>query len=204
MEQLLVIQSSLFAGEGQSSKLAQAYVQRWTERHPEGQVAHRDLAADPIDHLSAETFQGFGLAPEERNATQQRAAERSDALIAELRSADEIVIALPMYNFSLPSTFKAWMDHVARVGITFKYTDSGAVGLLEDRPVTVFAARGGVYRGTPNDTQSPLVKTFLGFIGLESVRFVYAEGLALGPDSAEQSLNTAHEEIAQLNLDELA
>lgn len=204
MNKLLVIQSSLFAGEGQSTKLAQAYTKRWSERFPDGEVVHRDLASDPIAHLTAETFQGFGLAPEERNATQQKAADLSDALIGELKSADEIVIALPMYNFAAPSTFKAWMDHVARVGITFKYTESGAVGLVEDRPVTVFAARGGIYSGTPNDTQSPLVKTFLGFIGLKSVRFVYAEGLALGPESAEKSLGEAHAQIQALTIGEVA
>lgn len=204
MKKLLVIQSSLFSGQGQSSQLAEAYAKRWQTRHPGAEVIQRDLAVTPIPHLTAETFQGFGLAPEERNATQQAAAELSDELIAELQAADEIVIALPMYNFSLPSTFKAWMDHVARVGVTFKYTDTGPVGLLAKRPVTVFAARGGQYSGTPKDTQTPLIETFFGFIGLAAPRFVYAEGLALGPDSAEQALSQAREQLEQLPLDEVA
>jgi FMN-dependent NADH-azoreductase len=111
----------------------------------------------------------------------------SDALIAELKTADEVAVALPMYNFSVPSTFKAWMDHVARAGVTFQYTERGPEGLLDDRPVTVITTRGGRYADTPADTQAPLVRRFLAMLGLRSVEFVYAEGLAMGPAEAEAS-----------------
>jgi FMN-dependent NADH-azoreductase len=204
MSTLLVIQSSLFSQDGHSSKLASAYVQHWTEHNPAGSIVRRDLGLDPIPHLTAEGLLGLGLAPADRSTGQQQTADLSDSLINELRMADEILIALPMYNFTLPSSFKAWMDHVARVGMTFKYTERGAVGLLEDRPVTVIATRGGLYQGTPLDTQTPLINTFFGFIGLQSVRFIYAEGLAMGPQSAEQALQQAQQQIQAQFLKEVA
>ena len=191
MKTLLQIQSSLFNGSGQSSALSREFVDEWTAANPGSRVVKRDLADDPVPHLTAERFQAFLAAPEARTPEQQAIAGYSDALIEELRAADVIVIGLPMYNFGVPSTLKAYFDHVARAGITFRYTDKGPEGLLTGKKVYVFAARGGLYVGTPNDTQTPYVRDFLRFIGLADVEFVYAEGLAMGDSAKSKALETA-------------
>lgn len=180
MKSLLQINASLFSDRGQSSQLAHQFVQKWRQAHPDGRVVLRDLAANPVPHLSAERFQAFLAQPEERSADQAAFVAESDQLIEELKAAEIVVLGLPMYNFGVPSTLKAWIDHVARAGVTFKYTDNGSVGLLADRKVVLFAARGGQYQGTPNDTQTAYVTTFLNFIGIRDIEFVYAEGLAMG------------------------
>lgn len=191
MTTLLQIKASIFADEGQSSRLADHFVERWQAAHPDGRVRVRDLAAEPVPHLTAERFSGFFTDPEERTPVQVEATGLSDALIEELTDADEVVLGLPMYNFTVPSTLKAWMDHVARAGTSFRYTADGPVGLVGDKPVHVFAARGGRYSGTDSDTQTPLLRTFLGLLGLEDLRFTYAEGLASGDGSAEETIQDA-------------
>ncbi|MDZ7789126.1 MAG: NAD(P)H-dependent oxidoreductase [Xanthomonadales bacterium] len=198
MRTLLVIKSSLFNGQGQSSRLADAFAARWRENNPEGRVLCRDLALEPVAHLSAEAFKGFQADPAERTPQQHAAAAVSDSLIAELRSADEVALGLPMYNFSVPSTLKAWMDHVARAGVTFRYTENGPEGLVADKPLYVFAARGGQYQGTEMDTQTPLVRLFFNMLGIRDIRFTYAEGLALGEEQADQARARAVEAIEQL------
>ncbi|HKX55222.1 MAG TPA: NAD(P)H-dependent oxidoreductase, partial [Xanthomonadales bacterium] len=137
-------------------------------------------------------------AAEDRSPEQAAAAAESDALIEELRQADVVVIGLPMYNFGIPSTLKSWIDHVARVGHTFKYTETGPVGLLQDRPVYLFAARGGLYHGTPRDTQSAYMTHFLNFIGIRNIEFVYAEGLAMGEQPRLDALTRATDVIDRL------
>jgi len=198
MKTLLVIKSSLFNGQGQSSRLADAFVERWREGHPDGRVLCRDLALEPVAHLSAEAFTGFQLEPGERSPAQHAATAVSDSLIAELKGADAVVLGLPMYNFSVPSTLKAWMDHVARAGVTFRYTENGPQGLVGDRPLYVFAARGGRYAGTEMDTQTPLIRMFFGMLGITDIHFTYAEGLALGDEQAEQARSHAVEAIERL------
>jgi FMN-dependent NADH-azoreductase len=200
MPTLLVIKASLFGGNGQSTQLADAFTARWRQQYPDGQVLCRDLAADPLPHLNAEAFAGFQADAASRTAEQQASVAMSDALIAELKQADAVVLALPMYNFSVPSTFKAWMDHVARAGVTFRYTESGPQGLLETGPLYVFCARGGQYSGTERDTQTPLIRIFFGMLGFSDVHFTYAEGLAFGEEAAAQSLNNANEALARLPL----
>ena len=118
------------------------------------------------------------------------------ALIDELKTADHIVLGLPMYNFGIPSQLKSWIDHVARAGITFRYTENGPQGLLDDKPVTVLAARGGLYAGTENDTVTPYIKLFFGFIGMTDVNFVYAEGLNMGDETKEKAMSEAQATLA--------
>jgi FMN-dependent NADH-azoreductase len=198
MHTVLQINSSLFSGEGQSSRLATDFVDAWRARHPEDRVILRDLAADPVPHLDAARFRAFTTPEPDRNLAQRAAVARSDALVAELESADVIVLGLPMYNFGVPSTLKAYFDHIARAGVTFRYTAGGPQGLLTGKQVYVLAARGGQYLGTPLDTQSDYVRHFLGFLGLRDVEFVYAEGLAMGEKHRGASLVDAAERIEQL------
>ncbi|HXZ52478.1 MAG TPA: NAD(P)H-dependent oxidoreductase [Burkholderiales bacterium] len=198
MDTLLQINSSLFAAEGQSSHLATLFVERWRAAHPRATVMLRDLAREPVPHLDAGRFAAFLAKDEARDATQKAAVAYSDMLIAELKRADVIVIGLPMYNFGVPSVLKAYFDHVARAGITFRYTERGAVGLLGGKHAYVFAARGGRYAGTPGDTQTAYLRQFLGFLGIEDVEFVYAEGLAIDEASRRAALQRAHERIERL------
>ena len=198
MRTLLEIRSSLFADQGESSRLADAYVAAWRATHPYARVIVRDLGAAPIPHLDAARVTAFGAAPHARSAADQAAVALSDTLIAELKAADEVVLGVPMYNFGIPSTLKAWIDHVARAGITFRYTEKGPVGLLRGKRVKVFAARGGVYAGTPRDTQTAYLRDVLGFLGLDDVEFVYAEGLAIDADRKHAALAGAHAAIARI------
>ena len=140
----------------------------------------------------------FIAKPQERTAEQRKAVAYSDALIAELKAADVIVLGLPLYNFGLPSTLKAYFDQVGRAGSTFRYTAEGPVGLLTGKKAYVFAARGGLYKGTPSDTQTPYVRAFLAFLGITDVEFVYAEGLAISEASKSAGIASAHAEIAKL------
>ena len=197
MKTILQLNSSLFGDEAQSSRLAGQFAATLAQAEPATLIV-RDLGRHPVEHLTAERFLAFGTAPEQRTAEQQRVAAESDALVDELRAADVLVLGLPMYNFGVPSTLKAYFDHVARAGVTFRYTDAGPVGLLTGKKAYVIATRGGKHAGTPRDLQSAFVRQFLGFVGITDVEFVYAEGLAMGPQSRDASLRSAAERIEQL------
>ena len=198
MKTLLQIRTSMFSAGGQSSQLSQQFVDEWRAANPDGQVITRDIGAQPVPHLTAERFQAFLAKPEARTPEQQAVAGYSDALIDELRQADVIVLGLPMYNFGVPSTLKAYFDHIARAGVTFKYTEKGPKGLVTGKKVYVFAARGGLYAGTPLDTETSYVRDFLSFLGMDDVEFVYAEGLAMGDAPKNAALAKARDSIQRL------
>lgn len=198
MKTILQINTSLFSEQGHSSRLAQRFVQAWRLRNPHDRLTVRDLADEPVPHLTAERLQAFLAAPEQRTAEQQAVVAFSDALIDELRQADIIVLGLPMYNFGVPSTLKAYFDHVARAGVTFRYTENGPVGLLGDKTVYVLATRGGAYQGTAKDTQTGYVQDFFDFLGIRDIHFVYAEGLNLGEEQQHAALAGAEAQIGRL------
>ena len=186
---ILQIKSSILGGGSQSSRLADEFVATLREQHPETKLVQRDLVAEPVPHLDGARAGAFFAKPEERTPEQLAVIAYSDALIDELRGADVLVLGLPMYNFGVPSQLKAWFDHLARAGATFKYTEKGPVGLLTGKKAYVFAARGGLYGDEHSQTQ--FVRQFLGFIGITDVEFVYAEGLAISPESRNNSLMAA-------------
>jgi FMN-dependent NADH-azoreductase len=202
MKTYLQVNSSLFGDASQSTRLATQFVaalaQADRKAGKQATVVVRDVANQPIPHLTAERFTGFATPAAQRTPEQAQAVAESDALIAELKTADVVVIGLPMYNFGVPSTLKAYFDHVARVGVTFKYTAQGPVGLLTGKKAYIVATRGGRYAGTPLDMQSAYVRQFLGFLGIADVEFVYAEGLALGDESRNSALDEAGARIAEL------
>jgi FMN-dependent NADH-azoreductase len=198
MTTLLQINASILGEQGQSSGLAARFVDAWQEQHPQGQVIKRDLAREPVPHLSAARFAAFMAPAAQRDAEQQAVAEYSAALIEEIKQADVLVLGLPMYNFGVPSQLKAYFDHIARAGLSFRYTDRGPVGLLGGKKTYVFAARGGLYAGTTLDTQTQYVRDFLRFIGISEVQFIYAEGLAIGAEPRERALRGARAQIDQL------
>ncbi len=191
----LQINTSIFGEAGESTRLASEFVSRRS-----GKVIVRDLARDPVPHLDGERFQAFFA--KEPTPEQQAARADSDRLIDELKQADVIVIGLPMYNFSVPSTLRAWFDHVARAGVTFRYTEKGAVGLLDGKKAYVFVTRGGVYG--PAHGQAAYVRDMLAFLGITDVEFVYAEGLSISAEAKQNALAKAREAIARLNEQEVA
>ncbi len=199
MTNLLKINASISTTEGQSSRLADQFVTAFRRRHPDVSIEVRDVGvAGAVPHLDAERFGAFVTPASERSSAQQSVVAYSDSLIDELKRADVIVLGLPMYNFGVPSQLKAYFDHIARVGITFRYSETGPVGLLTGKKAYVFATRGGFYAGTPMDTQTAYVRDFLRFLGITDVEFVYAEGLAVSPQSKEAGLAKAAAQIAQL------
>jgi FMN-dependent NADH-azoreductase len=187
MSTLLHINSSIRSNGSASRQLTAEFVQKWKAAHPDGRVVERDLASQPVPHLTEQTIGAFFTAAEARNADQAYAVRLSDQLVAEVMAADVIVIGAPMYNFSISSALKAWIDHIARAGVTFKYTETGPVGLLGGKKVYVFTSRGGVYSHGPAksmDFHETYLRGVLGFVGLDDVTFVHTEGLSLGEEAA--------------------
>ncbi|MES2672649.1 MAG: NAD(P)H-dependent oxidoreductase [Pseudomonadota bacterium] len=196
MNTLLQIKSSLFGDNGNSSNLSNEFVQSWLAKHTNGKVVVRDLAEEAVPHLNAAQVSAFFTPAEERNELQQSFVDYSDLLIDELKKADAIVIGVPLYNFGIPSTLKAYFDQLARAGVTFQYSETGPVGLLADKPVHIIAARGGFHMGKTSDSQTAYLNTFLNFLGLKSIHYIYAEGLNLTAEKA-QSLSNARDKIEQ-------
>ncbi len=193
MKNILYISSSLAGEQGQSSQMARELIAGRRAAGEQLHIQHRDLHAQPLPHLDEQRFTAFTTAAADRSAEQAAIVAESDALIAELRAADELLIAMPLYNLGVPSTFKAWIDHVARAGETFRYTENGPQGLLHDRKVTVLAARGGQYLGTDMDTQTPYLRHIFGLLGIQQLHFIYAEGLNMGEDQAQRARQHARE-----------
>ncbi|WNV05163.1 NAD(P)H-dependent oxidoreductase [Candidatus Methylospira mobilis] len=198
MTNLLQINSSIFSSGGHSSLLANEFVDKWRTRNPNAQVTVRDLANDPLPHLDAARVSAYFTPSGARTPEQQVYVDESDALITELKEADVIVIGLPMYNFGIPSTLKAYFDRIARAGETFRYTENGPEGLLEGKEVYIFAARGGKYAGTSLDTETAYMRDFLGFIGITAVEFIYAEGLNMGDAAKDLAVAEAQKRLAEL------
>jgi FMN-dependent NADH-azoreductase len=198
MTQILQLNTSLAGDGSQSSRLAREFVDVLKAQRAGARVTVRDLAREPVPHLDGERFGAFIAAPAARTPEQRAVVDYSDALIAELQRAELIVLGLPMYNFGVPSQLKSYFDHVARAGITFRYTANGPEGLLKGKKAYVFATRGGLYAGTPLDTQTHYVRDFLRFLGIDDVEFVYAEGLAIGEDQRRDALAAAAAQLERL------
>lgn len=197
MSTLLEIRSSLSGSAGHSSRLADLFTQEWLRRNRDGRVVTRDLSVDPVPHLTAERFGALLAQPQARTPAQQQVADHSDALIAELRTADVIVLAVPMHNFGVPSTLRAYFDHVARAGVTFRYTASGPEGLIRGKKAYLLITRGGFYPDGA-DLQTPYLRQFLGFIGIDDIDVIHAEGLAIDESTRQKSLAAARHAIAKL------
>ncbi|HEY8567994.1 FMN-dependent NADH-azoreductase [Microbulbifer sp.] len=193
---LLKIQTSLFQNGGQSSQLINQFADNWLAANPGGQVVLRDLATNPVPHLDLPRFQALSSDPANRTEEQQAVVDFSDALIEEIRAADTLVFGIPMYNFSVPSSLHAYFDHIARAGVTFRYTENGPEGLLTGKRAYVVITRGGLYG--EEHAQTNFIRQILGFIGITDVEFIHAEGLAISDESRNAALNTARERLAQL------
>jgi len=184
-------------GQGsQSTRLASELVDQLRAANPGATLTLRDLTANPHPALDESALGALFTPAEARSADQHARVALDQALIDEVQAADVIVIGVPMVNFGITSQLKNWIDAIAKAGITFKYTATGPVGLIEGKKVYAVLTRGGVYRDQPHDTQVPYLRQTLGFLGITDIEFIYAEGLALGPDSEAKALASARSEIA--------
>ncbi|MBI3286251.1 MAG: FMN-dependent NADH-azoreductase [Burkholderiales bacterium] len=191
METLLHIDTSPRIAGSVSRQLTASFVARWRGEHPGGRVIVRDLAATVLPHVSEALIGAYYTPADQRSAEQGATIALSDQLVDEVLAADVIVIGAPMHNFGVTSSLKAWVDHVARVGRTFKYTELGPVGLVNGKRAVVVIARGGIFSEGPYqafDFQTPYIKGVLGFIGITDVELVLAEGLSLSEEGANQAI----------------
>jgi FMN-dependent NADH-azoreductase len=201
MATILYISSSVRSTGSTSRQLAEEFLSKWKAAHPGDTVIERNLAADPVPHLTEQMMGAFFTPADQRSPAQVQTVRLSNDLVAELLSADVIVIGAPMYNFSISSTLKAWIDHVTRVGMTFGYSDTGPVGMVKGKKVYLVTARGGVYSEGPAqsmDFHETYLRAALGFIGLTDVTLIRAEGLALGESAIDAALSQSRQLIGQL------
>ena len=198
MSNVLIIESSARQQGSFSRQLTQQFVSQWQAAHPADQVTLRDLALNPVPHLDANLLGGWMKPEALRNADEQSSLQRSNELTDELLAADVLMLAAPMYNFAIPSTLKAWLDHVLRAGVTFKYTETGPQGLLTGKKAYVLTARGGLYAGSTSDHQEPYLRQVLAFVGIHDVTFIHAEGMNLGGDFQEKGLNQAKASLSAI------
>ena len=186
-------------GQGsQSTRLANELVEQLRAVNAGATLTVRDLTANPHPALDESTLGALFTPAEARSAEQHARVALDHALIEEVKAADVIVIGVPMVNFGITSQLKSWIDAIAKAGLTFQYTANGPVGLVQGKKVYAVLTRGGVYRDQPGDTQVPYLRMLLGFLGMTDVKFIYAEGLAMGPDAEAKALASARAEIARI------
>jgi len=198
MKTLLQINTSLAGEHAASTALADRLVAGLAARSPGLVVVRRSLDRQPLAHLDAARLAALATPASQRTPAEAALAAEADAVVAEVRAAAHIVIAAPMYNFAAPSTLQSWFDHLARAGVTFRYTADGPEGLLTGKRATLVTTRGGVHRDRPQDHLVPYVRTLLAFVGITDLEVVYAEGLALGDGPRAAALRRARLEIDTL------
>lgn len=194
---LLHIDSSILGDNSASRQLSQQVVQTWQAAEPSIQVVYRDLAGDAISHFSSATLLAAGTPEEARDAALAHEAKLSAETLQEFLDADAVVIGAPMYNFSIASQLKAWIDRIAVAGKTFRYTETGPEGLCGNKKVIVVSTAGGLHVGQPTGVgHEEFLKVFLGFIGITDIEFVRAHGLAYGDEPRNNALQAAQAQIA--------
>jgi FMN-dependent NADH-azoreductase len=197
MSTILVLKTSVLGAGSASNQLIGQAVELIRIQDPTVRVLTRDLAADPIPHLTPDAAAAV-RGGEPANDRQISAQALSNEVIEELQSAATIIIGAPMYNFGIPSTLKSWFDYVLRAGVTFRYGEAGPEGLVTGKRAIVVLTRGGLYSEGPAkemDSHEPHLRTLLGFIGITDVTFIRAEKLGFGPDHREQAIHAAQLEI---------
>ncbi|MDB5764561.1 MAG: acpD [Herminiimonas sp.] len=192
---ILQINSSARTEGSHSTRLATVLVERLNAARPQAVLTVRDLGRTPHPMLDDAALQALFSPALQRTPEQVARVALDDALIAEIQAADVVVFGVPMYNFGVPAQLKNWIDAISRAQVTFRYTDKGPEGLLTGKKVYVALTRGGLYRNTPNDSQTPYLKTLFNFLGMTDVQFVYAEGLAMGPEAEQNALASAYSQI---------
>lgn len=206
---LLHIDSSALGDASASRQLTASIVEAFRKAEPGVEIIRRDLVEQPLDHLTGELLQVVKFRNlDGLNARQRAELEQTDALVDEFLAADVVVIGAPMYNFSVPTQLKAWIDRIAQAGRTFRYTENGPVGLAGGKKVVIASSRGGVYSTSDAmralDHQESFLRTVLGFMGVTDVTVIRAEGVGMGPEARAKALDAAGREIEELFVAEAA
>ncbi|HEY0044986.1 MAG TPA: FMN-dependent NADH-azoreductase [Allosphingosinicella sp.] len=202
MTKVLVIDSAATGAESVSRKLVDSLVDSLAAHGERIEIVRRDIGTEPMPHLTPDTVPAIRTG-EAATEAGRAALALSDQLVEELRSAELVVIGAPMYNFGMPSTLKAWFDHVLRARVTFRYTEAGPEGLMTGKKAIVVESRAGLYSEGPAmqmDSQEPHLRNLLGFMGITDVTFVRAEKLAFGPEAAEAAMAEARAQLHELAL----
>ncbi|MEA9389368.1 FMN-dependent NADH-azoreductase [Acerihabitans sp. TG2] len=197
MSKVLILKSSILSTFSQSNQLADFFIDEWRKNHVADQITVRDLAEQTVPVLDGELVGALRPADATLTPRQQEALDLSDALISELQDSDIIVMAVPMYNFNIPTQLKNYFDLIARAGVTFRYSEQGPEGLVTGKRVVVLTTRGGIHKDTPSDLVAAYMRLFLGFLGMTDVQFVFAEGVAYGPEVASKAQVDAKTAISQ-------
>lgn len=193
MSRVLALKSSILGDYSQSTKLVEEFIKNVDQ----DKLTVRDLAANPLPVLDFSVATAL-RATEDLSQDQQAIVDLSDTLIEEIKAADTLVIAAPMYNFTIPTQLKNWIDLIARAGVTFTYTENGVKGLIEGKKAIVVTTRGGIHKDAATDSATPYLRTVLGFVGITDVEFVYAEALNMGEDAAAKGISEAQSKLAEL------
>lgn len=194
---ILQINGSARQQGANSTLLADRISERLLQENPGARLQVLDLASNPVPVFDDAAITALFTPADQRNAQQQARADQSMALVKQLQQADALVLGVPMYNFGISSQLKDWIDNVSLNQVTFRYTANGPEGLLKNKRALVGFARGGLYRGTEADTQTPYFKAWLKFVGIEDVQFVYAEGLNMGDEANKAGFASAEQDLAR-------
>jgi FMN-dependent NADH-azoreductase len=198
MSKVLVLKSSILGDNSVSTDLVDQFVAQLNDGNDGIEVSIRDLSLNPVPPLDQEKLTALMTDAAQRDARQQALVDYADRLITELQEADLLVIGAPMYNFTIPAGLKSWLDHVARAGVTFRYTENGPQGLLRNKQVVVVTSMGGHHLPGESDHLRPYLKTMLNFLGLEQISFVAAAGLNLGDGPRQQALQQAQQRLQEV------
>ena len=193
MSRVLALKSSILGDYSQSTKLVEEFIKNVDQ----DKLTVRDLAANPLPVLDFSVATAL-RATEDLSQDQQSIVNLSNTLIEEIKAADTLVIAAPMYNFTIPTQLKNWIDLIARAGVTFTYTENGVKGLIKGKKAIVVTTRGGIHKDAATDSMTPYLRTVLGFVGITDVEFVYAEALNMGEDAAAKGISEAQNQLAEL------
>ena len=193
MSRVLALKSSILGDYSQSTKLVEEFIKNVDQ----DKLTVRDLAANPLPMLDFSVATAL-RATEDLSQDQQSIVDLSNTLIEEIKAADTLVIAAPMYNFTIPTQLKNWIDLIARAGVTFTYTENGVKGLIEGKKAIVVTTRGGIHKDAATDSMTPYLRTVLGFVGITDVEFVYAEALNIGEDAEAKGISEAKSQLAEL------
>ncbi|SFG67150.1 FMN-dependent NADH-azoreductase [Pseudomonas sp. NFACC45] len=195
---LLHIDSSILGDNSASRQLSRDVVEAWKAAEADVIVTYRDLAADAISHFSAQTLIAAGTSAELRDAAQKHETDLSASTMAEFLAADAVVIAAPMYNFTIPTQLKAWIDRIAVAGQTFRYTEAGPEGLCGGKKLVIVSTSGGLHAGQPSGVaHEEYLKVMFGFLGITDIEFVRAEGLAYGDEMRSKAISEAKLQISE-------
>lgn len=198
MSNVLIIESSIRQEESVSRQLTLKFISQWRVAHPTDQIIIRDVALNPIPHMDANLLGSWMKPAGQRSESEQACLERSNELVNELVKTDVLFIASPMYNFTLPSTLKACLDHEIRAGVAFKYTPARAQGLLTGKRAIILTVQGGIHADDSSDYQEPYLRQVLLFLGIHGLTFIHAEGINVSSIFREKAIRHATALLARV------